>query len=146
MELKFGYGNREEIVNVPEKNLLGVLTANEMAHVHLGEEAVRYALANPIGAAPLRETVKPGQKIAIVASDISRPVPSWQLLPAILEELFAAGCKAEDVTVVFALGSHRNHTEASAGTCARYTVPPTCSIGMVSMVIPEYRTFKPSQY
>lgn len=112
MELKFGYADRVQVVNVPEKNLLGVLTANEMEHVHLGEEAVRYALANPIGAQKLRTLVKSGQKIAIVASDISRPVPSWELLPAILEELFAANVKAEDITVVFALGSHRNHTEA----------------------------------
>ena len=112
MELRFGYANREEIVNVNEKNLLGVLTANEMVHTHPGEAAVRYALENPIGAPRLNTLAKPGQKIAIVISDISRPVPSWQLLPAILEELFSAGCKAEDITVVSALGSHRPHTEA----------------------------------
>jgi len=111
MKLNFGYWNREEIVEVPEKNLMAVLTANEMDHARRGEDAVRYALAHPIGEVPLRQKVKPGQKIAIVASDISRPVPSWELLPAILEELFAAGCNAEDITVVFALGSHRKHTE-----------------------------------
>ena len=112
MKLNFGYWNREEIVEVPEKNLMAVLTANEMDHARRGEDAVRYALAHPIGDVPLRQKVRPGQKIAIVASDISRPVPSWELLPAILEELFAAGCRAEDITVVFALGSHRKHTEA----------------------------------
>ena len=111
MELRFGYWNREEIVNVPEKNLIGVLTANEMEHAHPGEAAVRYALENPIGAPRLNTLAKPGQKIAIIISDISRPVPSWQLLPSILEELFSAGCKAEDITVVSALGSHRPHTE-----------------------------------
>ena len=112
MELRFGYWNREEIVNVPEKNLIGVLTANEMEHAHPGKAAVRYALENPIGAPRLNTLAKPGQKIAIIISDISRPVPSWQLLPSILEELFSAGCKAEDITVVSALGSHRPHTEA----------------------------------
>ena len=112
MELKFGYGNGEQIVNVPEERLIGVLTANEMEHLRIGPKAVRYALENPIGAPILRTMVCPGQKIAIVASDISRPVPSFEILPAILEEIFAAGCKAEDITVVFALGSHRKHTEA----------------------------------
>lgn len=111
MELKFGYAKEDQVVNVPDKNLLGVLTANEMEHVHTGPEAVRYALANPIGAPALRTLVKPGQKIAIVISDISRPVPSWEVLPSILDELFAAGCEAGDVTVVSALGSHRCHTE-----------------------------------
>jgi len=112
MKLTFGYGKGDQIVEVPDKNLLGVLTANEMTHAHTGPAAVRYALDHPIGKPVLCQCVKPGQKIAIIASDISRPVPSYEILPAILEELFAAGCKAEDITVVFALGSHRKHTDA----------------------------------
>jgi hypothetical protein len=50
MELRFGYAKTEQVVQVPDKNLIGVLTANEMEHTHPGEEAVRYALQNPIGA------------------------------------------------------------------------------------------------
>ena len=112
MELRFGYGTGEEVVQVPDGQLIGVLTANEMEHARTGPEAVSFALAHPIGAPALRTLVHPGQKIAIVASDISRPVPSYEILPEILKELFAAGCHAKDVTVVFALGSHRKHTEA----------------------------------
>lgn len=83
MQLHFGYGSREQIVNVPDEQLCGVLTANEMAHARTGPEAVAYALENPIGAPVLRTLVHPGQKIAIVASDISRPVPSYEILPVI---------------------------------------------------------------
>ena len=111
MRLDFGYGTGIQTVEIPDENLLGVLTANEIPHERGGEAAVRYALAHPIGAKPLRELVKPGQKIAIIASDISRPVPSYEILPAILDELTAAGCRDGDITVVFALGSHRHHTE-----------------------------------
>ena len=111
MKLEFGYGNGVQIVEAPEKNVMGVLLANPAAHARHGEAAVRFALEHPIGAPRLRERVKPGQKIAIVASDVSRPVPSFEILPAILDELAAAGCRDEDVTVVFALGSHRHHTE-----------------------------------
>ncbi len=111
MQVVFGYGTREEVVTVPDGRLLGVLTANEMTHARTGREAVRYALRHPIGAPELRALVRPGQRIAIIASDISRPVPSYEILPELLEELFAAGCRAEDITVVFALGSHRKHTE-----------------------------------
>ena len=110
MKLEFGYGTGVQTVQVPEKNLMGVLTANEMQHERRGEDAVRHALAHPIGAEPLHALAKPGQKIAIIASDISRPVPSSEILPAILDELHAAGCRDEDITVVFALGSHRHHT------------------------------------
>ena len=58
MKLAFGYGKGEQIVEVPDKNLLGVLTANEMVHERRGEDAVRYALAHPIGAPRLGESVK----------------------------------------------------------------------------------------
>jgi nickel-dependent lactate racemase len=69
------------------------------------------ALANPIGSPRLREIVKPGETIAIVTSDVTRPCPTWQILPHILDELYAAGVKASDVFLVFALGSHRKHTD-----------------------------------
>ena len=109
MKLEFGYGSGVQTVEVPEENLLAVLESNPKEHLRRGEEAVRYALANPIGAPLLRNIVKAGQKIAIVTSDISRPLPSYDVLPAVLDELYAGGAKAEDITVVLALGSHRRH-------------------------------------
>ena len=111
MKLSFGYGSGEQSVTLPEKNLLAVLTANEMTHVRTGVAAVEHALDNPIGTPRLEALAKPGQKIAIIASDISRPVPSYEILPSVIRRLLAAGCHADDITVVFALGSHRKHTE-----------------------------------
>lgn len=110
MKLKFGYGTGMQTVEVPEENLLAELHANEMTHEHHGEEAVQYALAHPIGSPKLQELAKAGQKIAIVTSDISRPLPSYQVLPHVLDELHAAGVRKEDITVVFGLGSHRKQT------------------------------------
>lgn len=63
------------------------------------------------GSPRLGEIVHPGEKIAIVTSDITRPMPTYKVMPALLDELYAAGVKPEDVTLVFALGSHRKHTE-----------------------------------
>ena len=111
MKLEFGYGNGVQTVEVPEGNLLDVLMSNPVTHERRGEEAVRYALANPIGAPLLRNVVEKGKKIAIVTSDISRPLPSYDVLPSVLDELYAGGVKPEDITVVLALGSHRKHTE-----------------------------------
>ena len=111
MKLEFGYGTGVQTVEVPEKNLMAVLNANEMAHERSGEAAVRYAMEHPIGSEKLSKLVKPGQKVAIVTSDISRPLPSWEVLPAVLDELYAGGVAREDITVVFALGSHRAHTQ-----------------------------------
>ena len=110
MKLEFGFGTGTQVVEVPDKNLMGVLMSNDVPRGLMNEEEVVRALENPIGTPRLREIVKPGEKIAIVTSDITRPCPSYRILPALLDELYAAGCRAEDVTLVFALGSHRGHT------------------------------------
>lgn len=111
MRLSFGFGAGTQEAEVPEKNLLGVLHANEVELGLTGEGEVRRALEEPIGSPRLREIVRPGEKIAIVTSDITRPMPTYQVMPALLDELYAAGVRAEDVTLVFALGSHRKHTD-----------------------------------
>jgi len=111
MKLNFGFGTSTQEVEVPEKNLMGVLHANEVPLGLTGEAEVRRALREPIGSPPLREIVKPGEKIAIVTSDVTRPLPTYKIMPALLEELYAAGVRKEDVTLVFALGSHRWQTD-----------------------------------
>lgn len=111
MHLSFGFGTSTQEVEVPEQNLMGVLHANEVPTGLVGEAEVRRALENPIGTPRLQEIVKPGEKIAIVTSDITRPMPTYKVMPALLDELYAAGARREDITLVFALGSHRHHSE-----------------------------------
>ena len=86
MELSFKIGERTQAVNVPKKNLMGILEPNEVRVELTGEAAVRRALAEPIGTPRLRDNVHPGEKIAIVTSDITRPMPTWTVMPALLDE------------------------------------------------------------
>ena len=111
MKLEFGFGEGVQAVEVPDRNLLGVLMANEVPKGLTNEAEVARALAHPIGTPRLGEIVCPGEKIAIVTSDITRPCPTWRIMPALLDELYAAGCRREDIALVFALGSHRHHTQ-----------------------------------
>jgi len=111
MKLHFGFGTAVQEVEVPEKNLMGELHANEVEVALTGEDEVRRALREPIGSPRLKDIVKPGEKIAIVTSDVTRPMPTYKVMPALLDELYAAGCAPEDITLVFALGSHRKHTD-----------------------------------
>ena len=111
MRLDFGFGSAVQSVEVPDQNLLEVLTSNEIPGTLTNEEEVTRALRSPIGTPRLGEIVRPGEKVAIITSDVTRPVPTWRILPCVLRELFASGCRAEDITLVFALGSHRRHTE-----------------------------------
>lgn len=111
MKIELGIGTRMEEVDVPKNNLLDVLMPNKVERRLEGEAEVRRALADPTGSPRLREILRPGEKIAIITSDLTRPMPTYIVMPALLEELAEAGVKDEDITLVFALGSHRCHTE-----------------------------------
>ena len=110
MKLRFGFGTGCQEVEVPEEHFLGELHANEVPVGLVGEAEVRRALADPIGSPRLKEIVHPGETVAIVTSDITRPMPTYKVMPALLDELYAAGIRKEDITLVFALGSHRKQT------------------------------------
>lgn len=112
MELSFKIGTKTQTVEVPEQNLLGILQANQVAVDQRGADEVRRALEAPIGTPRLRDIVHPGEKVVIVTSDITRPMPTWAVMPLLLDELYMAGASPEDITLVFALGSHRGHTQA----------------------------------
>lgn len=111
MKMDLGFGTGVQTVEIPDKNVLDILEPNAVSSGLTGAAEVRRALAEPIGSPRLRELVHPGEKIVIVTSDITRPCPTWEILPPVLEELYAAGAAPEDVKLVFALGSHRGHTE-----------------------------------
>ena len=110
MKLEIGFGSTPQTVEIPDSNIIGIIKPNDIDHPVKGTVLVIESLRNPIGSPELREIVKPGEKIVIITSDITRPIPSYKIIPAILDELWAAGAKPEDVTVVFGLGSHRKHT------------------------------------
>jgi len=71
--------------------------------------AVRAALESPIGSPPLREAVRPGTRVGVVFSDITRPAPNPLLLSAVLEVLDRV--PGVDVTLFNALGTHRPNTD-----------------------------------
>lgn len=111
MNIEVGFGQGAQSFEVPENNLAGILKPNPVPHGYSGEEAVIRALLNPIASPRLRDIVHPGEKIAIISSDITRPMPTSIVMPALLDELYSAGVKKDDITLVFALGIHRKQTE-----------------------------------
>ncbi|WP_213951013.1 nickel-dependent lactate racemase [Tepidanaerobacter syntrophicus] len=110
MELRFGYDTGEQIVDIPEKNLLGVLIPNPVEYTRTGAPEVQYSLEHPICSGRLEEIIKPGEKTTIITSDITRPMPTDLVMPLLLDELYKAGLKPEDLTLVYACGIHRMHT------------------------------------
>lgn len=92
------------------------------------EAAIADALARPIGSQPLRELARPGDRVCIVFTDITRASPDHLLVPAILRELEAAGVRDEDITLLCGIGMHRPSTpeekaaKLGAEVVARYRV------------------------
>ena len=111
MKLELGFGQGTQPLEIPDRNVMGVLEPNAVPAGLTGTAEVVRALAEPIGAPPLRQVVRPGETVAIVTSDITRPCPTAKILPPVLAELAAGGIRREDITLVFALGSHRPHTQ-----------------------------------
>ena len=74
--------------------------------------AIREALRNPIGSAPLTDKVRPGDRVVVVHTDITRATPNERILPVLLEELEGAGITRQDISLLNGLGTHRPQTQA----------------------------------
>jgi len=112
MIVELGYGKNGIAAEIPDQNLLQIMEPNPVNVPVGGREEVKRSLENPIGADRLSKIVKTGEQVVIVTSDITRPVPSYDVIPPIVEELALAGVRDQDITIVFAVGSHRKHTPA----------------------------------
>ena len=77
-------------------------------------EAIRNALRTPIQSVSLAEKIKagyrPGGGVVIVHTDITRATPNERILPVLLAELESAGVRREDISLLNALGTHRQQT------------------------------------
>lgn len=113
MKVKLPFGKKQVEITIPDENYMQTLMPNDLGEREKAseEEEIARSLENPICSKGLRELVTPGQRVVIVTSDITRPMPSYRVLPQVLRELNEGGISDGNITIVFALGSHRAHTE-----------------------------------
>ena len=102
------YGQEQVSFTLPE----GFKEATVLDHQPLPpvgdvQSSIRSALAKPVGCAALRNMAKPGEKLCIVVTDMTRPCPDHLLVPPLLDELHAAGVDDQDITFVVGVGMHR---------------------------------------
>jgi len=107
--LAFGSGVFE--LNIPEKNISSLILPSEPEKMEDGALLIRKALEKPVNSKRLSEIVNPESRIAIIVSDVTRPTPTAKILPPLLEELYLGGARDENITIIFALGLHRQQTE-----------------------------------
>jgi len=101
------YGKTEVCARIPTRNFLGTIQPKEKPPASDPNAEIEKALNNPIGTKTLDQIAKPDNTVAIVVDDVTRATPTHLMLPPLLNQLNRAGVKDENITVIFACGSHR---------------------------------------
>jgi nickel-dependent lactate racemase len=109
MKVELAYGSGFLAVDLPFKNIEIISPAYTPA-INNEKDSFFKALSHPIGALPLLEWIRPGDKICIVFSDITRPTPNHKLIPWLLEYL--SDVSRTRITLVNATGTHRPATRS----------------------------------
>jgi len=107
MNLALPYGDGVLEIELPGTNVR-VLEPRFVPGLEDEAAAFRDAVRSPIGTKPLAELVRPGERVAIVIPDVTRPLPTARLLPWLFHEL--AHVRPDDVVIVNGTGSHRANT------------------------------------
>ena len=107
MQVEMRYGRGTVTVEIPDKNLAGILETVQSVPLTDADKAIREAISQPIASPPLAEIAKGRDSACIVISDITRPVPNQVILPPILETLEQVGMPREKITILIATGIHR---------------------------------------
>ena len=113
MEVTFRYPFASAC-EVPDAQLMGVYGPVRVPEEDVPDpvKTLESAVAGPFGTPPVADHLKSGQKVAIIVDDLTRTTPAARLLDAILPEIARAGIHREDITILLALGTHRDMTSA----------------------------------
>jgi len=107
MRVDLKYGKTGLQVTLPDDAT--VIYPKEMPGLPDEQAALRAALAMPIGMPPLSRVVRPHDRVAIVFSDITRPMPSDRVLPVLLQALDGL-VPREQILLINGTGTHMANT------------------------------------
>lgn len=102
-KVKLAYGRSSLEIQVPDQAI--VIEPRHLDGLPDERAAVVAAMRAPIGAPPLRKSVKRSDRVSIVISDITRPTPNHKLVPWLLAEL--EHVPRENFVIINGVGSHR---------------------------------------
>jgi nickel-dependent lactate racemase len=107
MKIKIDYGKSRLWIDVPEKNLVKILSMKDSQPIDNPITSVKKVLESPIGSLPFAQLARGKKSACIVICDITRPVPNKILLPPLLSTLEENGIQRENITILIATGIHR---------------------------------------
>ena len=110
-EFLLPYGKEKLTAQIEDEHLAGVLVSelHNYKAPKSGAELVQEALENPIGSPRLCDMAAGKQKIVVISSDHTRPVPSHIIMPLLLAEI-RKGNPDADITILISTGLHRTTT------------------------------------
>ena len=85
--IEIPYGRGRQIFHIEDHRLTGVLMPETMPKAGEETEIVRRAISAPIDSARLSTLSQTAERILLITSDHTRPVPSRITLPLLLEEI-----------------------------------------------------------
>jgi nickel-dependent lactate racemase len=109
MKVNLAYGQAHLTVELPEDRTT-VIEPSHTPGLPAERAAVFAALDQPIGARPLCQWIKPGDRVCILFTDITRATPNERLIPWLLEYL--KDVPREQVLLLNQTGTHRPNTVA----------------------------------
>jgi nickel-dependent lactate racemase len=104
---KAWYGDEETALQFPDKWQVAYKAMPGHDAPALTDEQIRAALGAPVGALPLTEIGRGKNQVAILFDDVTRPTPTWRIVPFVLELLAKAGIEDEQIRFIAAPGNHR---------------------------------------
>ena len=107
--VKFFYANTTYDLEVPDDTPVLTSNVDKLASDKAGIDIVREAMMNPIDSPRLCELAKGKPDCVIIISDHTRPVPSKDILPVMIEEL-RLGNPDIKITLLVSTGFHRPTT------------------------------------
>jgi nickel-dependent lactate racemase len=107
----FPYGEGEIKIEIPDRNSPKILRMAEPNALSNETKGLLEAIKNPIMCEPLTNLLRPDSEVALIVSDITRPVPNHKIIPCLLDELSKVPIPFKNVSIVVAVGMHRANTE-----------------------------------
>jgi nickel-dependent lactate racemase len=104
------YGVKELVLPIPEN---WQVETHNMAGYNLPAltpDQIEVAVADTIGTPSIRELSRDKQQVVIIFDDMTRATRTYDILPAVLSELAAAGIDDNQIRLICALGCHGTYT------------------------------------
>lgn len=108
MLIQLPYGEKKLSLSLPDSYDISIIEPTFVPAIPAPRTAIRRALQAPTNLPALSKLVQPDDRVGIIFSDVTRPMPNCLILPEILAEI--AHVPPQNIILFDALGTHRKNS------------------------------------